>query len=94
MRKFRLELHTDKIRLVEFGRYAADNRQRRGQGKPEAFAFLGFMHICGCGKTLSGRLTVLWQKIRQRLQARLGAIKPNSMAHAPTRPGGGQPAGR
>jgi RNA-directed DNA polymerase len=73
LRKFRLELHPDKTRLVEFGCYAAVNHQRRGQGKPETFAFLGFTHICG--KTRSGRFTVLRQTIRQRLQAKLGEVK-------------------
>jgi RNA-directed DNA polymerase len=73
LRKFRLELHPDKTRLMEFGCYAAANRQRRGHGKPATFAFLGFTHICG--KTRSGRFTVLRQTIRQRLQAKLGEVK-------------------
>jgi group II intron reverse transcriptase/maturase len=46
LRKFGLELHPDKTRLIEFGRYAAERRARRGQGKPETFRFLGFVHIC------------------------------------------------
>jgi RNA-directed DNA polymerase len=74
LRKFRLELHPDKTRLVEFGRFAADNRQQRGEGKPETFAFLGFTHICGKTR-VSGRFTVLRQTIRQRLQAKLGTVK-------------------
>jgi len=74
LRKFRLELHPDKTRLVEFGRFAADNRQRRGAGKPETFAFLGFTHICGKTRA-SGRFTVLRQTIRRRLQAKLGEVK-------------------
>ena len=41
-----LGLHPDKTRLVEFGRFAAANRRRRGAGRPETFNFLGFMHIC------------------------------------------------
>jgi nucleoid DNA-binding protein len=45
--KFGLELHAEKTRLVEFGRFAAQNRKRRGQGKPETFTFLGFTHYCG-----------------------------------------------
>jgi RNA-directed DNA polymerase len=83
MRKFGLELHPDKTRLVEFGRFAADNRQRRSAGKPETFAFLGFTHICG--KTKSGRFTVLRQTIRQRLQAKLGEVKTELQRrmHAP-----------
>ena len=44
LRKFGLELHPDKTRLIEFGRFAAENRKRRGEGKPETFDFLGFTH--------------------------------------------------
>jgi hypothetical protein len=44
---FGLELHGDKTRLLEFGRYASERRQRRGLGKPETFQFLGFVFICG-----------------------------------------------
>lgn len=47
LQKFDLELHPDKTRLIEFGRYAADRRKQRGEGKPETFHFLGFTHICG-----------------------------------------------
>jgi group II intron reverse transcriptase/maturase len=47
LRKFGLELHPDKTRLIEFGRFAAANREQRGEGKPETFNFLGFTHICG-----------------------------------------------
>jgi RNA-directed DNA polymerase len=46
MRQFNLELHPQKTRLLEFGPFAIDNRQRRGEGKPETFNFLGFTHIC------------------------------------------------
>ncbi|HXO84302.1 MAG TPA: hypothetical protein VN803_02130, partial [Gemmatimonadales bacterium] len=55
--QFGLELHPEKTRLIEFGRFARDNRQRRGQGKPETFDFLGFTHCCG--KTRNGKFTVL-----------------------------------
>ena len=70
---FRLELHPEKTRLIEFGRYAAKNRQRRGEGKPETFNFLGFTHICG--KTSQGRFTVLRQTMRKRWQAKLQEVK-------------------
>ena len=70
VRQFRLELHPEKTRLLEFGSYAAANRQRRGQGKPETFTFLGFTHICGT-KRSNGRFTVLRQTSRKRLQATL-----------------------
>ena len=39
---FGLELHPDKTRRIEFGRFAEENRRRRGEGKPETFDFLGF----------------------------------------------------
>ena len=45
--EFALSLHPDKSRLIEFGRFAAANRTRRGQGRPETFSFLGFVLICG-----------------------------------------------
>ena len=45
--KFGLELNTDKTRLIEFGRWAEQDRKRRGEGKPETFNFLGFTHSCG-----------------------------------------------
>ena len=73
-RKFHLELHPEKTRLLEFGPYATDNRRRRGEGKPETFNFLGFTHICG-KKRSNGRFTVRRQTIRQRLQAKLSAVK-------------------
>jgi hypothetical protein len=73
-RKFRLELHPEKTRLLEFGPFAAENRRKRGQRKPETFDFLGFTHLCG-KKRSNGRFTVLRQTIRKRLQAKLGAVK-------------------
>jgi RNA-directed DNA polymerase len=64
-RKFRLELHPEKTRLLEFGPYAAKNRERRRLGKPETFNFLGFTHICA-KKRSNGYFTVLQQTIRKR----------------------------
>jgi group II intron reverse transcriptase/maturase len=72
--KFGLELHPEKTRLLEFGPFAAENRKRRGQGKPETFDFLGFTHIC-VKKRSNGRFTVLRQTIRKRLQAKLNEVK-------------------
>jgi RNA-directed DNA polymerase len=74
LRKFRLELHPDKTRLLEFGPFAAENRKRRREGKPETFEFLGFTHICG-KKRSNGMFTVLRQTIRKRLQAKLSEVK-------------------
>lgn len=72
-RKFNLELHPEKTRLIEFGRFAIENRRRRGQGKPETFSFLGFTHICD--KTRKGKFIVLRQTQRQRMRAKLREIK-------------------
>ena len=47
MEQFGLQLHPEKTRLIEFGRYAAERREKRGEGKPETFNFLGFTHFCG-----------------------------------------------
>ena len=74
MRKFNLELHPEKTRLLEFGPYAIDNRKWRGEGKPETFNFLGFTHIC-VKKRSNGMYTVLRQTIRKRLQAKLNEVK-------------------
>jgi group II intron reverse transcriptase/maturase len=71
--KFGLELHPDKTRLIEFGRWAERNRRRRGGGKPETFNFLGFTH--SCAKTRKGRFTVLRQTMRKRWQAKLKEVK-------------------
>jgi RNA-directed DNA polymerase len=73
MKKFNLELHPEKTRLLEFGRYAAERRQKRGEGKPETFVFLGLTHICG--KSSNGKFTVLRQTNRKRMQAKLREIK-------------------
>ncbi len=62
---FHLELHPDKTRLIEFGRYAARDRKRRGEGKPESFDFLGFTHTCD--RTRNGRFIVLRQICRHRV---------------------------
>jgi len=73
-RKFNLELHPDKTRLLEFGPFAAENRRRKGRGKPETFNFLGFTHICG-KKRSNGRYTVFRQTMRKRLQAKLSEVR-------------------
>ena len=83
-RKFSLELHPDKTRLLEFGSFAIRNRKRRGVGKPETFDFLGFTHICG-KKRSNGYFTVIRQTIRKRQQAKLNAVKAElrQRMHAP-----------
>jgi RNA-directed DNA polymerase len=70
---FGLELHPDKTRRIEFGRFAEENRRRRGEDKPETFDFLGFTHISG--KNRLGRFTVRRKTIRKRMRAKLREIK-------------------
>ena len=70
--KFALELHPDKTRLIEFGRYATANRKERGLGKPETFAFLGFTHICGRGR--SGQFWLKRITIKKRMRAKLKEV--------------------
>jgi hypothetical protein len=71
--KFGLELHPEKTRRIEFGRYAELNRKRRGEGKPETFDFLGFTHISG--KNRRGFFTVKRRTVAKRLRAKLQEIK-------------------
>ena len=86
VRKFGLELHPDKTRLIEFGRYAAERRKKRGEGKPETFDFLGFTHICGrsrqkgyftvyrktMGKRMAAKRKDIQRKLQQRMHASIG----------------------
>ena len=71
--EFALQLHPDKTRLIEFGRYAAADRERRGLGKPETFNFLGFTHICG--RSRRGKFLLKRKSRRDRVRAKLKEIK-------------------
>ena len=73
MAQFALTLHPEKTRLIEFGRSAAANRERRGLGKPESFNFLGFTHICG--RTRRGGFLLRRQSRRDRMRAKLHELK-------------------
>jgi RNA-directed DNA polymerase len=73
LRKFGLELHEEKTRLIEFGRFAAEDRQRRGAGKPETFGFLGFTHYGG--QTRGGKFVVVRKSMRKKMQAKLQALR-------------------
>jgi len=72
-RKFGLELHPDKTRLIEFGRFAVASRARRGEGRPETFDFLGLTHMCG--RTRKGWFKVVRQTMRKRLRGKLEEVK-------------------
>src|ERR1700681_3761685 len=73
LREFALSLHSEKTRLIEFGRFAAENRKRRGLGKPETFTFLGFTFICS--KTRRRKFQMQRKARRGRIRVKLQAIK-------------------
>ena len=81
MGKFELALHPDKTRLIRFGRHAAKQRQKLGEGKPETFDFLGFTHFCTRSrkwdtfvigrKTVKKRMIATLRSIKMELRRRL-----------------------
>jgi RNA-directed DNA polymerase len=80
LEEFSLALHPDKTRLLEFGRYAAVTRKRRGLGKPETFTFLGFIFLCGKSrrgafqlqrKTRGDRMRTKLREIKEQLRKRM-----------------------
>jgi group II intron reverse transcriptase/maturase len=71
--EFGLELHPDKTRLIEFGRFAARDRERRGDRKPETFEFLGFTHICA--KTKTGRFKLKRVTSKNKMRSKLRDLK-------------------
>jgi RNA-directed DNA polymerase len=73
LEEFSLSLHSDKTRLIEFGRHAADRRARAGLAKPETFRFLGFTFICG--KSRRGNFLLHRRSRRDRARVKLKEIK-------------------
>jgi RNA-directed DNA polymerase len=73
LEEFSLSLHPDKTRLIEFGRYAAERRKKKGLGKPETFNFLGFTHICG--KSRKGFFQLRRQCRSDRVRVKLSEVK-------------------
>ena len=71
--EFMLSLHPDKTRMIEFGRLAAASRKKRGLGKPETFAFLGFTFICGTSRR--GHFQLQRKTRGDRMRAKLQDIK-------------------
>ena len=72
-RKFNLELHAQKTRIIEFGRFAAERRERRGEGKPATFNFLGFTHLCD--RTREASFIVGRQTMAKKMRAKLKVLK-------------------
>ncbi len=84
LEKFGLELHPDKTRLIEFGRFAEERRNKHGEGKPETFDFLGFTHICG--RTQNGKFSVKRYSMAKRMRSTLLRLKADlwRRMHLPT----------
>jgi len=80
MGKFGLELHDDKTRLIEFGRFAAESRKRRGEGKPETFDFLGFTHICSTRRK-DGKFKLQRKTISKRLRSKIKEVRKTLQRH-------------
>lgn len=74
-----LELHPDKTRVIEFGRFAREDRARRGQGKPETFEFLGFVHIAGLSR--EGKFQLRRRTSRKKRRAKLAQLKEEIERH-------------
>ncbi|MGF6222562.1 hypothetical protein AB7M26_003556 [Pseudomonas sp. F-14 TE3482] len=81
--RFGLSLNASKTRLIEFGRFAARNRRKRGLGKPETFDFLGFTHCCSTNR--SGGFQILRLTVKKRMRATLQSIRValNRRRHEP-----------
>jgi hypothetical protein len=73
LEEFALTLHPEKTRLIEFGRFAAERRERRGLGKPDTFTFLGFTFICGRSRQVKFQLKR--KSRRDRMRAKLNELK-------------------
>ena len=83
LREFSLSLHPEKTRLIEFGRFAAQNCKRRGRSKPETFTFLGFVLICD--KSRRGDFRIRRKSRRDRMRTKLREIK-EALRHRMHRP--------
>ena len=70
--KFGLALSEEKTRIIEFGRFARENHQKRGQGKPPVFGFLGLTHYCST--TRDGRFKLGIKTSKKRMNRSLKTI--------------------
>jgi group II intron reverse transcriptase/maturase len=76
--KFGLTMNETKTRLIEFGRFAAARRKRRGLGKPETFDFLGFTHCCS--RNRQGQYKLLRLTVKKRMRTTIAAIREKLMS--------------
>jgi hypothetical protein len=68
-----LELAIDKTKIIEFGRFARDNRKAKGLEKPETFSFLGFTHYCD--QSRNGKFRVKRKTEAKKFKSKIKAFK-------------------
>jgi len=69
LKKFNLEVSSEKTRIIEFGRDAEENARNKGNGKPDTFDFLGFTHFCS--KSRRGNFLMKVQTSNKRMTNKL-----------------------
>jgi RNA-directed DNA polymerase len=79
MKEIGLELHGEKTRLIEFGRFAARDRKMRGDRKPETFDFLGFTHICSLTRK-NRKFCITRKTISKKMKSKISEIRKDLMA--------------
>ena len=71
--KFGLEIAEDKTKIIEFGRFAAEQSKRKGKSKPETFDFLGFTHYCS--KSREGQFRIKRKTCKKKYCASLKKVR-------------------
>ena len=87
--RYSLKVAEEKTKLIRFGRFARRDHQRRGEGAPSTFDFLGFTHYCGrsragnfklkrktSGKKLRLKLTEMRLWFHHQLSTPVGEMWP------------------
>jgi group II intron reverse transcriptase/maturase len=71
--RYSLELAPDKTKLLRFGRFAARDATRLGEGTPGTFDFLGFTHYCG--RSRAGRFKLKRKTSKKKYRAKIADMK-------------------
>ena len=71
--KYSLSIAEEKTKLIRFGRFARRDHQRRGEGAPSTFDFLGFTHYCG--QSRSGRFKLKRKTSTKKLRMKLSELR-------------------
>jgi len=71
--KFKLTLHEQKTRLIEFGKLVSELRRKHGAEQCETFKFLGFTHYCAWSR--DGRFVVMRRTDHKRPTRKLKELR-------------------